>query len=104
MYLVVFRNRKRADIDEAAYDAEAERMEALAAAQPGYLSFKSYAAEDGEVVALSEWEDEAAARAWGRLAEHRTAQARGRSAYYDSYTLFGCDTPRIHRFDRKDNE
>ena len=104
MYLVVFRNRKRADIDQAAYDAEAVRMEALASAQPGYLSFKSYAAEDGEVVALSEWADEASARAWGRIAEHRQAQARGRSAYYADYTLFGCDDPRIHRFTRKDDE
>jgi len=30
MYLVVFRNRKRADLDAAAYAADAARMEALA--------------------------------------------------------------------------
>lgn len=100
MYLVVFRNRKRADIDQAAYDAEAEAMETLARAQPGYLSFKSYAAEDGEVVALSEWGDEASARAWGKVAEHRAVQARGRRDYYQEYTLFACDDPRLHRFTR----
>ena len=104
MYLVAFRNRKRADIDQLAYDAEAETMERLARTHPGFLSFKSYAAEDGEVIALSEWADEASARAWGRLAEHRTAQARGRSEYYESYTLFGCENPRIHRFTCKDKE
>jgi heme-degrading monooxygenase HmoA len=98
MFLVLFRNRKRADIDQRAYGAEADRMEELARAQPGYLSFKSYTAEDGEVVALSEWADEASARAWGRLAEHRAAQQRGREAYYESYTLFACDNPRIHAF------
>ncbi|HEX7945206.1 MAG TPA: antibiotic biosynthesis monooxygenase, partial [Phenylobacterium sp.] len=70
MFLVVFRNRKRADIDGPAYGAEAERMEELARVQPGYLSFKSYTAEDGEVVAISEWESEEAARAWGRHIEH----------------------------------
>ncbi|MGN6500300.1 MAG: antibiotic biosynthesis monooxygenase family protein, partial [Tsuneonella sp.] len=86
----------------AAYEAEAAAMEAMAAAQRGFLSFKSYAAEDGEVIALSEWADEAAARAWGRVAEHRAVQARGRAAYYESYTLFGCDSPRIHRFPAKD--
>ena len=102
MFLVVFRNRKRADIDYAAYDAEADRMLELASAQPGYRSFKSYAAEDGEVIALSEWEDEASARAWGRVAEHRATQQRGRSAYYEDYTLFACAAPRIHRFSRKD--
>ena len=100
MFLVVFRNRKRADIDYAEYEAEAERMLELARAQPGYLSFKSYASDDGEVVALSEWEDEGSARAWGRVAEHRATQQRGRSAYYEDYTLFACADPRIHRFSR----
>ena len=104
MYLVVFRNRKRADIDQPAYDTEAEAMERMARAQPGFLSFKSYAAADGEMIALSEWADEASARGWGRVAEHRAVQARGRSAYYESYTLFACAEPRIHRFARKDHE
>ena len=102
MFLVVFRNRKRADIDYPAYEAEADRMLELAEAQPGYLSFKSYVADDGEVVALSEWADEAAARAWGRVAEHAAVQGRGRTAYYASYTLFACDNPRIHRFGGED--
>ena len=102
MFLVVFRNRKRADIDYAAYEAEADRMLELAQAQPGYRSFKSYVADDGEVIALSEWEDEAAARAWGKVAEHRATQQRGRAAYYEEYTLFACADPRIHRFARKD--
>jgi len=98
MYLVVFRNRKRADLDAARYGTDAARMAALAASQPGYLSFKSYIAEDGEVVAISEWADEAAARAWARNAEHAAVQALGRAEYYAEYTLFGCDKPRIHRF------
>jgi heme-degrading monooxygenase HmoA len=102
MFLVVFRNRKRSGIDKATYDAEAARMVALAAAQPGYISFKSYAADDGEVVAISEWEDEAAARAWGRHAEHLVAQGRGRTHYYENYTLFACASPRIHSFDGRD--
>ncbi len=53
------------------------------------------------MIALSEWEDEAAARAWGRVAEHRVAQQRGREAYYEDYTLFACESPRIHAFSRK---
>jgi heme-degrading monooxygenase HmoA len=98
MFLVVFRNRKRADLDAAAYAADAEAMEALAAAQPGYRSFKSYTAGDGEVVAISEWDDETSARAWGRLAEHRAVQHKGRHDYYAEYTLFACGDPRVHSF------
>ena len=100
MFLVVFRNRKRADIDAAAYAADAARMEELARSQPGFVSFKSYAAGDGEVIAMSEWMDEAAARAWGRHAEHHAVRGRGRDGYYADYTLFACDSPRIHRFAR----
>jgi heme-degrading monooxygenase HmoA len=91
MYLVVFRNRKRVEIDRGAYALDAAAMERLAQAQPGFLSFKSYLAEDGEVVALSEWADEAVARAWRQVAEHRLVQQHGREAYYQDYTLFGCD-------------
>ncbi len=102
MFLVVFRNRKRADIDYPAYEADADRMLELAKAQPGYLSFKSYVADDGEVIALSEWVDEAAARAWRRVAEHAEVQGRGRAEYYESYTLFTCDNPRTHEFRHED--
>lgn len=102
MYLVVFRNRKRGDIDAAAYGADADRMAALARAQAGFLSFKSYTAEDGEVVAVSEWADEAAALAWRREADHAAVQGKGRAEYYESYTLLAGEAARVHRFDRRE--
>lgn len=102
MYLVLFRNRKRADIDQAAYDADADAMLALAQEQAGFISFKSYAADDGEVIALSEWESEEAALNWRRQVEHAQVQARGRNDYYQDYTLYTCDNPRTHHFSRED--
>ena len=98
MYLVVFRNRKRSGIDVAAYSQAADAMEILAKQQPGYLSFKSFTADDGEVVAISEWESEEAARAWGRNATHAAVQAKGRSDWYAEYHLLGGDMTRIHHF------
>jgi heme-degrading monooxygenase HmoA len=100
MFLVVFRNRKRAGFDAEAYAADADRMEALARAQPGYLAFKTYAADDGEVVAISEWADEAAAQQWRRNVEHAAVQATGRSEYYEEYTTFACPEPRVRSFRR----
>ena len=76
---------------------------AMARRQPGFLSFKSYVADDAEVVALSEWESEDAALAWRRVAEHGAAQSRGRAEFYEDYTLFACKHPRIHRFSREDS-
>lgn len=98
MHLIVFRNAKRPDLDEAAYGADAARMEELAAAQPGFLSFKSYVASDGEVIALSEWSSEGAALSWGRHPDHADVQARGRAEYYASYTLFSCADPQVRHF------
>ena len=98
MYLVVFRSRKRADLDAAAYAVDADEMKALALAQPGLLAVKTYANEDGETVSLSEWADEAAAREWGRHAEHAFMQRRGKERYYASYTIFSCADPRIREF------
>ncbi len=98
MYLVVFRNRKRADLDGDAYSAAADRMEELAREQPGFLSFKSFSADDGEVVAISEWENEDTARSWGRDAEHAAVQGRGRAEWYAEYVLLGAEPSRIHRF------
>lgn len=102
MYLVVFRNRKRAGLDAAAYGADAQAMEDLARLQPGFRSFKSYVADDGEVVALSEWDSEDAARAWRRQADHAQVQRRGREAYYESYSLFAGTPSRIHHFERSE--
>ncbi|HCF24162.1 MULTISPECIES: antibiotic biosynthesis monooxygenase [unclassified Novosphingobium] len=100
MYLTVFRNRKRPDMDRAAYEADNARMEELAAAQPGFISIKGFVAEDGEVVAISEWQSEEMARAWGSHPEHARVQARGRSDYYDGYTLYSCTDPKVRRFGR----
>lgn len=100
MFLVVFRNRKRPDLDRTRYAADAAHMEQLARSQPGFRSFKSYTAEDGEVIAMSEWADEASARAWGHHVEHAEVQGRGREAYYQDYTLFTCANPRTHHFER----
>lgn len=100
MYLTVFRNRKRPDMDAAAYAADNARMEELGRASPGFVSIKAFTAEDGEVVTISEWDSREAAQAWGRHGEHRAVQARGQRDYYAEYTLYSCDNPAIRQFER----
>jgi heme-degrading monooxygenase HmoA len=100
MYVNVFRSRKRADIDAAAYAADDERMVALAAAQPGFVSFKYFVAPDGETVSISVWESEAAARAWGAHPEHAAVRLRGVADYYECYTQYTCVDPEVRSFSR----
>lgn len=100
MYVNIFRNRKRTGMDAAAYAADAERMIELARRQKGFIAFRSYVADDGEVLAMSEWESEEDALAWGRNAEHAAVQGRGRLDYYESYTSYSCKDPQVRQFDR----
>ena len=99
MYLVVFRSRKIADHDAAAYARDAQRMVELAQAQPGFLSVKTYAAPDGETVTISEWATREAAKAWRAHRDHAPVQGKGRQAYYSDYTMFTCDAPEVTHFE-----
>ncbi len=100
MYMNVFRSRKRADIDAAAYAADDERMTALAAAQPGFVSYQYFVAPDGETVAISIWESQDDARDWGLHPEHAAVRARGKADYYESYTMYICIDPAVTSFER----
>jgi heme-degrading monooxygenase HmoA len=103
VYLNVFRNRKRADIDAAAYAEDAARMEALARQQPGFLAYRFYKSDDGESLSMSEWASADHARAWAHHAEHLAVQGRGRADYYESYTVYSCDQPGVREFNTTDH-
>lgn len=82
-YAVIFSSlRTEGDRD---YGVMAERMAALAAAQPGYLGVES--ARDGLGITVSYWRDLASIRAWKANAEHLMAQRTGRSTWYADYRV-----------------
>jgi heme-degrading monooxygenase HmoA len=87
MILTVFRARLRADADTDAAAALNERMLALASAMPGFISYKDFAAEDGESVTIVEFASEAQQLAWRNQAEHRDAQERGRREFFSEYQI-----------------
>jgi len=97
MVVVVFRNRLRAG-DASAYRVTADRMEALANAQPGFRSVKSFTADDGERVTISEFDSLAAVNAWRAQLEHLEAQRRGRAEFYAEYSLQTCELIREATF------
>jgi heme-degrading monooxygenase HmoA len=63
-----------------------QRMEALAAEQPGYLGIESVK-EGPSGITVSYWRDEAAATAWKQVAEHLVAQERGKQVWYVDYRV-----------------
>ena len=100
--LIVFRSRLRPGIG-AAYAPHAERMAELAAGLPGFVDAKDFAAEDGERVALVEWEAEHLAT-WRDHPEHALAQQAGRAQYYAHYDVRVCAELRGSRFDAASGE
>ena len=100
MAVVVFRNRMAPDHDSVAYAARVAEIYGYAAKMPGFRSIKDFAAEDGERVAVIEFDTEAQVRAWGAHAEHRKAQQEGRDVWFSEYTLQVCEVVRESRFQR----
>jgi heme-degrading monooxygenase HmoA len=68
------------------YTQMLQRMETMAAAQPGYLGIESV--KDGLAgITVSYWREESDATAWKQVAEHLVAQERGRQVWYDNYRV-----------------
>ena len=98
MVVAVFRSR-RSNGSEDEYRSLALRMLDLARSMPGFLSFKSFASEDGESVSLIEFESMECLEAWREHPEHRGAQQAGRERIYSEYRLQVCEPVRAAAFD-----
>ena len=83
--------------DDDGYDATADRMEALAALQPGYRGIESARGTDGFGITVSYWTDETSAQAWKRNAEHLEAQRLGRERWYGSWAIRVAAVTREYR-------
>ena len=84
-YIAVIFTSTRTSGDNG-YARMLQRMEALAAEQPGYLGIESV--KDGlSGITVSYWRDESDAAAWKQVAEHLVAQERGKQVWYDDYRV-----------------
>jgi heme-degrading monooxygenase HmoA len=86
-YTAVIFTSRRTGTDDAGYAAAADRMEELAAQQPGYLGIEAARDDTGFGITVSYWADEAAATAWRSVAEHREVQRLGRESWYEHYAV-----------------
>ena len=100
MILTVFRSRINEEAQEE-YKSLSPQIVALAKTMPGFVSHKSYVAEDGERLSLVEFEDEKSQQNWARNAEHMAAKERGRAAFYKEYVVQICNVVRESRFSAK---
>jgi heme-degrading monooxygenase HmoA len=87
---------QRTDSDDAGYHAAAEAMDALAAAQPGYVGIDSVRREDGLGITVSYWANEDAAKAWRDHPEHAAIREQGRDRWYRHYSLHVAEIGRSY--------
>jgi heme-degrading monooxygenase HmoA len=97
MVVTIFRHRMQPGVDQD-YGAEVSELLAIVQKMPGFVSIKGYAADDGEQLALIEFETEQALAAWREHLEHLVAQEHGRSKYYSEYKIQVCNTVREYAF------
>lgn len=76
----------------------ATRMSELAKAMPGYISHKTFIAQDGERCTIAEFDTEEHVRAWSAHPEHVEAKKKGRSSFYSEYDIKVCTMQRSHTF------
>jgi heme-degrading monooxygenase HmoA len=94
MVVTIFRSR----LDPAhakQYQATAERMHSLATAMPGFVSIKTFLAEDGERLSMVVFESPETHQAWRDHPEHREAQRLGWQAFYTEFSVIVCEDPRV---------
>ena len=100
MVVTIFRSRLRPENQEQ-YAQWAERIHDLAVKAPGFISIKTFTAEDGERVSIVEFETEEAVRHWREQPEHRQAQELGRKLFYSEYRIQVCQPIRDYSFPKK---
>ena len=98
MVLTVFRSRARTDIDLAGLEKVGARMHELATRMPGFISYKDFAAADGETVTIVEFESEETQLAWREHPEHKEAQRLARQQFLAEYQLQIGTPSRTYRF------
>lgn len=97
MIVTIFRNRHKPDIYDT-YLEVAKEMSDLARTMPGYISHKTFTAEDGERVTIAEFADEEGQRTWSTNMRHVAAKQKGRAEFYSEYRLQVCSIIRENRF------
>jgi len=96
--VIVFRSELRDGVADA-YNQDGEVIYGLGVAMPGFVAIKDFTADDGERVAIVEFDSAEHLAAWRDHAEHRAAQQRGRDRYFSRYQIQVCSVLREARFD-----
>lgn len=88
MIVVIFEVWPEPDRKQEYLDLAASLRAELSALE-GFISVERFASltEDGKLLSLSVWRDEAAVQRWRNVEAHRAAQAAGRESIFHRYRI-----------------
>jgi heme-degrading monooxygenase HmoA len=98
MIIVMFRTYLKPQANLEALGALHQKMHAIVSTMPGFISVKTFTAEDGEVLAMAEFESLESLTAWKEHPEHVLAQQRGREEFFAEYRTQVCSLLREATF------
>jgi heme-degrading monooxygenase HmoA len=95
-YAVIFTSTQTEYLE--GYTEMAEKMEALAKLQPGYLGMDT--AKNDVGITISYWESLEAIKNWKQNADHLQAQLMGKNDWYSWYKIRICKVEREYEFNK----
>jgi heme-degrading monooxygenase HmoA len=98
MIMAMFRTHLQPQAHLEALGALHQKMHAIVSTMPGFVSVKLFTAEDGEALALAEFESLESLQAWKEYPEHVVAQQRGRDEFFAAYHVQVCSVIREGNF------
>jgi heme-degrading monooxygenase HmoA len=98
MIIAMFRMQLKPQADLEELSALHQKMHAIVSNMPGFVSVKLFTAEDGEALALAEFESLESLKAWKEHPEHVVAQQRGREEFFAEYHVQVCSLIREAKF------
>lgn len=100
MVITVFRSRLQPEHVEE-YNRWAAKIHDIAVNTPGFISIKTFTADDGERVSIVEFESEETLLAWRNQPDHLEAQELGRKVFYSEYHIQVCRPIRDYSFSKR---
>ncbi len=98
MIIAWFRTNLQPQANLEALGALHQKMHAIVSNMPGFISVKMFTAQDGEVLALAEFDSLESLTTWKEHPEHVLAQQRGREEFFAEYRTQVCSLIREAKF------
>jgi heme-degrading monooxygenase HmoA len=103
MILALFAFRVRPEA-QAEFEQTVHLMVERVRAVPGFISMDLFRSEDGRTLAVPRFETEEALAQWRDQPDHKAAQAKGRSTFFEDYWIDVCSTIRSYEFHQAEED